>query len=73
MTISKNAQGMLWFASGLNVVTAFLSLLIVESPRFLYGRDKFEVCSQVLGKIARYNGVRDYDAPMFDVEYEIDV
>ena len=64
---------MLWFASGLNIVTALLSLLIVESPRFLYGRDNFEACRQVLSKIARYNGVRDYEAPVFDVGYEIDV
>ena len=37
LTISKNAILFLFFAAGLNALTAILCLLIVESPRYLYG------------------------------------
>jgi hypothetical protein len=37
LTISKNAMLFLFFAAGLNALTAILCLLIVESPRYLYG------------------------------------
>ena len=63
LTISKNAIYFLFFAACLNVVTALLCLFIVESPRYLYGIQKFEECAVSLEKIARYNGVKGYECP----------
>lgn len=62
---------MLYFGVGLNFLTAFLSLLIPESPRYLFGMEKYEECRAVFRKLARGNGKGDVELPRFEEEYEI--
>ena len=71
LTISKNAMTFLFFCAGLNAVTFLLCLFITESPRYLYGVQKFEECSKALETIARRNGVKDYQTRTFEVEYDV--
>lgn len=69
--ISQNAYGMLYFALGLNCISAFGCIWVEESPRYLYGINNMEKCAEVLATIAKRNGVQDYQKPQFAVEYEI--
>ena len=63
--------GLTWFATGLNVVTAIGAFFVPESPRWLYGINNLERCKQVFIQIARFNGVKNYQPPQFDVDYLI--
>jgi hypothetical protein len=49
----------------LNVLCVVGSLYIVESPRYLYGMEKFDECRQAMISIAFRNGVVDYQEPVF--------
>ena len=44
---------------------------IPESPRYLYGINNLEKCSEVLAYIAKANGVKDYQPAEFAVDYQI--
>jgi len=62
---------MLAFGVILNFLTAFMCFAIPESPRYLYGRDKFDECRESLSIIARRNGITDFKAPRFLKEDEL--
>ena len=57
----------------LNLISAIAFFWVPESPRYLYGINDLEKCSQVLAYIAKMNGVQDYSAPKFEVEFDIQV
>jgi MFS family permease len=57
VTISKNAFYFVYFTVGLNVIAAVGAFYIVESPRYLYGMEKFDQCRTVLNTIARRNNI----------------
>jgi hypothetical protein len=40
-------------------------LYLVESPRYLYGMERFDECRQALISIAFRNGITDYQEPVF--------
>jgi hypothetical protein len=40
----------------LNFVTAILSFFIPESPKYLFGKERFDECRKSLQKIASGNG-----------------
>ena len=63
----------MYFAISLNLVTAIAFYWVPESPRYLYGINDLEKCSQVLTYIAHKNGITDYVPPKFEVQYEIGV
>lgn len=69
--INQNSTYFLAFGVVLNFVTAFLCFLIPESPRYLYGIDKFDECREALATIARRNGVTDFKPPHFEKEDEL--
>jgi len=58
--ISKNAFYFIWFVIGLNVMAAFATFYVMESPLYLFGMERYEECRQVLTAIAYYNGIIDY-------------
>jgi hypothetical protein len=49
----------------LNFVTAILSFFIPESPKYLFGKERFDECRQSLKTIASRNGVSDFKPPIF--------
>ena len=69
--ISTNSYYFLYFAICVNIVSAFLCILVPESPRYLYGINNLEACTAVLAQIAKANGVQNYQPAKFEVEYEI--
>ena len=71
--IGPNTFHFMYFAIFLNVITAIAFYWVPESPRYLYGINNLEKCSEVLTYIAKMNGIKDYSPPKFEVEYEIDI
>ena len=71
--ISKDTFYFMYFAMALNLISAIAFFWVPESPRYLYGINDLEKCSQVLAYIAKMNGVQDYSAPKFEVEFDIQV
>jgi MFS family permease len=69
--ISNNSTYFLGLGVILNFVTAFICFVIPESPRYLYGRDKFDQCRESLAIIARRNGILDFKPPHFQKEDEL--
>lgn len=63
--ISHNSFFFVYGTIILNGVALFGCIWITESPRFLFGRDKFEECKKVMVTIAKRNGVKDYEEPVF--------
>ena len=55
----------------LNVGTAILCLVIPESPRYLFGKERFDQCRESLVIIARRNGIKDFKPPRFEKEDEV--
>lgn len=68
--ISQSALPFLWFCTILNLITAILCFNSTESPRFLYCTQQWERLEVSMNKIARWNGVKDYECPNFDVSYD---
>ena len=58
--ISRNAFYFIYFAAALTLIALVGTLYIVESPRYLFGIEKFEECKKVLCTIAARNGIHDY-------------
>ena len=71
--ISKDVFYFIYFALALNIITTICLFFVPESPRYLYGINELEKCQQVLATIAKRNGIKDYQAPQFQVDYEISV
>ncbi len=66
--ISRNAFYFIYFTILLNILALIGCLYITESPRYLFGMERFEDCKKVLTLIAARNGVKDYKEPVFDDE-----
>lgn len=66
--ISRNAFYFIYFTIGLNILAAIGCFYVVESPRYLFGMERFEDCKKVLAVIASRNGVKDYQEPVFEDE-----
>ena len=66
--ISRNAFNFIWFCVALTVIALVGTLYIVESPRYLYGMEKYNECRQAMISIAFRNGVTDYEEPIFEEE-----
>lgn len=60
VAIDKNAFYFVYFTIGLNVVAILGVFYVVESPRYLFGMEKFDECRIVLKTIANRNGIKDY-------------
>lgn len=58
--ISRNAFYFIYFTIGLNIFGLVGCLYLVESPRYLFGMEKFDECREVLKIIAKRNGLADY-------------
>lgn len=58
--ISRNAFFFIYFTIGLNFIALVGTLYIVESPRYLFGIERFDQCRQVMITIAARNGEKDY-------------
>ena len=58
--INQNAQYFMMYGALLNGVLIIPICYLTESPRWLYGMGNFEKCSEVLTKIAAWNGYKDY-------------
>ena len=69
--ISKNTFYFIYFAVALNLISVIVMYWIPESPRYLYGINNLEKCSEVLAYIAKANGVKDYQPAEFEVDYQI--
>jgi hypothetical protein len=69
--ISNNSTYFLALGVILNFATCFICIVIPESPRYLYGKDKFDECREALAIIAKRNGVEEYEPPHFEKEDEI--
>ena len=55
--ISKNTFHLMFFAIGLNILTAIMFYWVPESPRYLYGINDLEKCKEVFCYIAKFNRV----------------
>lgn len=66
--IDYNAKYMLGVGVILNFITAILSFFIPESPKYLFGKEKFDEARNSLKKIASGNGVSDFKPPIFEHE-----
>ena len=71
--ISKNTDYFTYFALAINIVTCICLFWVPESPRYLYGINELEKCKETLKYIAAKNGVTNYEAPVFEADYEITV
>jgi len=69
--ISKNSFYFIYFTIGLTALSLFLCIWVSESPRYLFGMEKFEECREVLSSIAQWNGTKDYEPPVFEEENTI--
>jgi predicted ABC-type sugar transport system permease subunit len=58
--ISRNSFYFLYFVFALNIVAIICCYYLVESPRYLFGMEKFEECRKIMILIAKRNGVLDY-------------
>jgi hypothetical protein len=58
--ISRNAFYFVYFTAGSNFVALVGCVYIVESPRYLFGIERFDQCRQVMSTIAARNRVHDY-------------
>jgi len=63
----------MYFAMALNICSATAFFWVPESPRYLYGINNLEKCADVLQYIAKKNGIKDYERPEFEVEYDIHI
>lgn len=63
--ISRNAFYFIYFTVGLNVVAVIGCVYICESPRYLFGMEKFDECRKAMVYIAMRNGKKDYQEPIF--------
>ena len=68
--ISPYALPFFILAATISFISTFGICFIPESPLYLYGVGKFEDCSHALEQIARMNGVKNYSAPIFALEFE---
>lgn len=66
--INRNAFYFIYFTVGLNVVAVLGCFYICESPRYLFGMERFEECRKTMVYIAKRNGVKDYEEPTFEEE-----
>ena len=69
--ISKNAFWFLWFTIILNIIGLIGCAYLTESPRYLYGMERFEDCRKTLKVIAARNGIQDYSEAVFPEESEL--
>ncbi len=69
--ISYDAFYFVYFCVGLSAIAGILSFYLVESPRYLFGVEKYDECRAVLVKIAERNGVTDYQPCKFEEEMYI--
>lgn len=69
MWVSQNAMTFMYFCCALNLITGLLCLMVTESPRWLYCTQQYEKLKVAMEKIARWNGVTDYECPDFEVIY----
>ena len=44
------------------------TIWIYESPRYLFGMEKFDECKEIISKIAEWNGKKDYEQAIFEEE-----
>jgi MFS family permease len=66
--INTNAFYFIYFTILINLLALIACLYITESPRYLFGMERYEECRQVLMTIAKRNGVKDYEEPVFNEE-----
>ena len=66
--VSQNAMFFMYFVSALNFLVCLGSLYILESPRYLFGMERFEDARSVLQKIAKRNGIKNYSPLYFHEE-----
>lgn len=66
--ISRNAFLFIYFTIGLNTIALIGCFYLVESPRYLFGMEKFDECRKVLKIIALRNGLKDYQIGAFEDE-----
>ena len=66
--IDYNAKYMLGVGVILNFITAILSFFIPESPKYLFGKEKFDDARKSLKTIASRNGVSNFKPPIFEHE-----
>ena len=58
--ISQNAFYLIYFVLAVNVVAALATFWVTESPRYLFGMERYEEARAVLVKYAKRNGVTNY-------------
>ena len=66
--INHNAFYFVYFTIILNFFAVLGCYFVTESPRYLFGMERFEECKKVLMIYARRNGVKDYEEPLFNEE-----
>lgn len=58
MTTSKNWQPTMLFGAATGIFFMILNLLIIpESPKWLYGKKKYSLCSDAMAKLAKLNKI----------------
>ncbi len=55
----------------INVVAAIATFYVTESPRYLFGMERYDDARAVLVKFAKRNGVKDYEPRTFEEETTI--
>jgi hypothetical protein len=69
--ITRYSVYFLAFGVLMNFITAILCFFIPESPKYLFGKEKFDECRKSLATVASRNGVVDYHPPKFAIEDEL--
>lgn len=68
--ISNNISTVLWIAFSCNVIALITGLLLPESPKWLVERGQERLAMKSIAKIAKYNGVKDFDVNSYRLTKE---
>lgn len=58
--ISRNCTWFIWTIVAINVFAFIGTIFVYESPRYLFGMEKYDEARNILTKYAKINGIKNY-------------
>lgn len=55
--ISRNCVWFIWAICAINVIAFIGTIFVYESPRYLFGMEKYDEARNILAKYAKFNGI----------------
>ena len=68
--ISNNIQTVLWIAFSCNFIALITGIIIPESPKWLAEKGKSKLAMKSIARIAKINGVSDFDTA-YDLKKDV--